>query len=423
MQLFTGFEYLLIDVANQYGHDKENFEVRIQWAMDNLEKLEALGEAKEATGKKWKERPLYWKAVQAIRKAQQGIPTGHLVGFDGVCSGMQIMSALTGCEAGATATGLLGNVRADAYTAVTKAMNELLSQYGTPVQVTRDNAKTATMTSLYGSKAEPKKLFGEGTPELEAFYEAMRRVAPGAWELLFDLLESWQPFSKIHCWQLPDGYEAKVKVMQAVEDRIEVDELDHASFTYRYYVNEGQKKGLSNAANVVHSVDAYVLRCVHRRCNYDSDEVWYVGTEIYSEQLHRKDGIRQRNLSKADAAVKYYIDLYERTLMADAVIFPYITKDTVQALSDEHLKKLADIVESMVQHKPFEVVTIHDEFKCHPNNMNHLRQHYINILAELAEADVLTDVLNTIYGSAAGSYEKLSNDLGKKIRQGNYALC
>ena len=422
MKEFNGFEYLCIDVANQYGLDKDDFGVRIQWAMDNLDQLEALGEAKEASGKKWKERPLYWKAVMAIRKAQQGIPTGHLVGFDGVCSGMQIMSALTGCEAGARATGLIGEHRADAYSAVTTAMNKVLESSGASVQVSRDKAKTATMTSLYGSKAEPKKLFGEGTPELEAFYEAMRITAPGAWELLFDLLESWQPYAKIHCWQLPDGYEAKVKVMQKVEDRIEVDELDHASFTYYYYVNEGQKKGLSNAANVVHSVDAYVLRSMHRRCNYDSDVVWKAGLVIHTEQLDRLNG-HEIKPEMADTTTQYYIDLYERTNMADVVILPHLTEETVQALSDEHLKKLADIVESMVQHKPFEIVTIHDEFKAHPNNLNYLRQHYINIMAELAEADVLTDVLNCIYGTTDGSYSKLSNDLGNKIRQGNYALC
>lgn len=41
--------------------------------------------------------------------------------------------------------------------------------------------------------------------------------------------------------------------MQKKEARIEVDELDHATFTYYYYENEGSKTGLSNAANVVHS--------------------------------------------------------------------------------------------------------------------------------------------------------------------------
>ena len=422
MDKFTGFEYLLIDVANQYGLDKYDFPVRIQWATENLDKLEALGEAKEASGKKWKERPLYWKAVMAIRKAQQGIPTGHLVGFDGVCSGMQIMSVLTGCKAGATATGLVENHRADAYSSITRTMNEVLSVLETKVEVDRDVAKPAVMTSLYGSKAQPRKLFGKGTPELEAFYEAMQITCPGAWGLLHDLLESWQPYALKHEWQLPDGFEAKVKVMQPVEARIEVAELDNSSFTYQFYVNEGQKKGLSNAANVVHSVDAYVLRCIHRRCNYDADTVWHAGGVIYTEQLDRLNG-HQAKPEMADAAVQYYIALYTRTKMADAVILPHLNEDTVQALSDDHLKKLANIVETMVQHKPFEVVTIHDEFKCHANNMNHLRWHYINILAEMAEADLLSYIFDSIYGATGGHYDKLSDDLSKLVMNSNYALC
>lgn len=242
MNLFTGFQYLLIDAANQFGLDKLLFEERIQWGMDNLADLEALADQAEA-----KTKPLYVKAVQAIRKAQAGIPTGHLVGFDASCSGIQVMSALTGCYAGAHATGLVDpNVRADAYTAVTNAMNEVLGGVG--VNVPRAKAKEATMTSFYGSKAKPIEIFGEDTPELAAFYAAATKVAPGAWGLLQDLLASWQPYALKHEWQLPDGYEAKVKVMNKIETRIEVDELDHATFTYQYYVNEGQDKGLSNAA-------------------------------------------------------------------------------------------------------------------------------------------------------------------------------
>ena len=111
MELFTGWQYLLIDVANQYGHDKLLFGERIKWAEEHLDRLESMIDQAET-------KPLYMKAVQAIRKAQQGIPTGHLVGFDACCSGVQIMSAITGCVAGATATGLVDpDVRADAYSA------------------------------------------------------------------------------------------------------------------------------------------------------------------------------------------------------------------------------------------------------------------------------------------------------------------
>ena len=62
-----------------------------------------------------------------------------------------------------------------------------------------------------------------------------------------------------------------------------------------------------------------------------------------------------------------------------------------------------------------------DEFKCHPNHMNHLRQQYINLFAELAESNILSDILSQIHG-CKGSFPKLSPNLAEKIRESNYAL-
>ena len=137
MEKFTGWQYLLIDVANQFGLDKLLFAERISWAESNLHCLEALAEHAET-------KPLYMKAMQAIRSAQAGKPSGHLVGFDGVCSGIQIMSVITGCEAGATSTGLVDPyVRADAYTMTTDVMNTLL---GGNLEISRKDAKQCLMT-------------------------------------------------------------------------------------------------------------------------------------------------------------------------------------------------------------------------------------------------------------------------------------
>lgn len=356
MQTFTGWQYLLIDVANQYGHDKMLFEERIEWAEKHLDQLESLVDQAET-------KPLYMKGVQAIRKAQRGIATGHLIGFDACCSGVQIMSAMTGCEAGANATGLVDpNVRADAYASMTTTMNELLHSQGISVDVSRADAKSATMTSFYGSKAKPIEIFGEKTPELEAFYKAATIVAPGAWELLQDLLASWQPYALYHSWKLPDGYDARVKVMEKKESRIEVDELDHATFTYEYYVNEGTKKGLSNVANVVHSVDAYLLRCIHRRCNYDVVALTTALQALFDEQALRQAGITEQvpRMQDEDCKIDYYVSQYERSGMADVVIFPYL-KDghQTQFLSDQHINKLIEIGTGMMAYKPFPVITIH----------------------------------------------------------------
>lgn len=214
---YSGYQYLCIDIANQYGLDKELFETRIQWTQDHLGELESLSDKADY-------QPLYKKAVMALRKAQVGIPTGHLVAVDAVCSGVQLMSVLTGCIAGATSTGLVNpNERADAYSKLTEVMEGIL---GGKVHISRDDAKRALMTSFYGSKAEPKKLFGEDTPELDAFYAAANKIAPGAWELLQDLLGSWKPGALKHEWKMPDGFDVKVKVMVKKELRIEVDELN-----------------------------------------------------------------------------------------------------------------------------------------------------------------------------------------------------
>ena len=422
MQRFTGWEYLLIDLANAFGLDKEVFAKRIEWATAHLHELEALVNQADS-------KPLYMKAVMAIRKAQAGKPTGHLVGFDASCSGMQIMSVLTGCVAGATATGLVDpNVRADAYTQCTQIMNAILSLDGRSVSVSRKNAKQALMTSFYGSTAQPKKLFGEDTPELAAFNEAAYQLAPGAWGLLQVLINSWQSYALSHSWQLPDGYEAKVKVMAKIEGdkgRIEVDELDHATFTYEYYVNEGLPRGhhkaKSNAANVVHSIDAYLLRSIHRRCNYDEHTVRTALTLMQSEQRIRA-GSPASDTDSISAVQKYYVDLWEKTQMADVVMLPSIAEFGAEYLPDALITKLVSICEEMLSYRPFEVVTIHDEFKCGANHMNHLRQQYINIMADMADSTLLDYILSTIHGQK-GTYPKLTPDLSKLIKGSNYGLC
>lgn len=80
MQTFTGFEYLLIDAANNFGLDKETYDSRIIWAKANLDKLEDFVEEAD-------DKEQFYSAVLAIREAQAGKPSGHLVGFDAICSG------------------------------------------------------------------------------------------------------------------------------------------------------------------------------------------------------------------------------------------------------------------------------------------------------------------------------------------------
>lgn len=419
MKTFNGYQYLLIDIANNNpcDGDKLTFEDRIEWANDHMNALEAI-----STTQQWKEQPLFIKAVQALRNAQAGIPSGHLVGFDAVCSGMQLMSVVTGCIAGAEATGLVNpNKRADAYTTCTDIMSGKL---GVTLVNARAKVKQATMTGLYGSKEEPKKEFGDDTPELNAFYEALYEMAPGACQLLQALIESWQPWAKGHAWELPDGYQALVRTKKKIENaRIEVDELAHASFSYTYYVNEGARRGVKNAANVIHSLDAYVLRSLVRRCNYDQVHVDNLARDIQVELLERLvEGTQRVPHCLVSREVYQAIKHYERSTVADLAIVPHLGRQHLPRLSTAHLQALASILNQMREHAPFEIITIHDDFKCHPNNMNYLRHHYKEILAELADSEIMSDILNQVHGTTGNQFVKLTPDLSKHIRNSNYAL-
>ena len=141
MQSYTGLDYLKIDVANQFGLDKMQFEDRIYWVGTHTQRLEAQTAHADDPFR-------YAAAVKAFRDALDCTPTGHLVGLDACASGIQVMSAITGCTVGARNTGLTGDKRMDIYEIATNKMNDLLD---IAVSFVRDIVKPAVMTFFYGS--------------------------------------------------------------------------------------------------------------------------------------------------------------------------------------------------------------------------------------------------------------------------------
>ena len=401
MQTFTGFQYIKIDIANQYGLDKETFEDRILWVDDHMNELEVL--VTDASS-----RPQYIAAVMALRDAQLGVSSGHLVGLDACSSGIQVMGALMGCPVTCESTGLIDpTVRADIYTKVTDVMNVKLYQAGTRVAPDRKDIKQALMTHFYGSTAKPKEIFGEETIELEKFYEAQADVAPGAVTCMEMLLGSWQPFELAHNWTLPDGFEAKCKVMVPVDVKIEVDELNHSTFTHRFYQNEGTESGLSIAANIIHSIDGMVVREMNRRCNYDPDVLRRAQQQVRSV-------LAKRSPVSTTVDTSNFISLVEadNIVKGKTVALDYTSSD---------LYRLDYLISVSLAHKPFPLVCVHDEFKSHANNMNHVRHNYIEIFAELSDSNLLSDILTQVSGEPV-PVNKITANLSNAIRQCNYAL-
>lgn len=415
----NAIDYICIDIANCVGTqgafrgDKELFEDRIQWVKDHYNTLEDFIDVAE-------DKPLYIKAVHALRETMLGNPIGHLVALDATCSGIQIMSAITGCIAGADATGLVTDKRADAYTDVTKEMNSILKLRGlSQILVPRGDVKRAVMCSGYGSTLVPKEIFGEGDL-LTTFYQATAKIAPTAFKLMADLLDTWQADALSHNWVMPDNFHVNIKVMQSKETRIEVDELNHATFTTYVKVNQGSKKGLANVANVIHSIDGYLLRSVIRRASYDHKKV-ATANGFYIIELEKRNQAIQA-LAVLDDGLKNMLTIYEYSKMLDVSIIDYITDQNIGCVSTELLIKLIATLSKMLELGSSPVLTVHDAFRMHCNHANTVRYWYKELLAELAESNILQFIVSQIVGKQV-KYVKKSNKLADLIRKSNYSVC
>ena len=324
-QVVTNLDNLKIAIAGHAGQDKLTWSERINWFNQQL----------NLDVDTFDEPILGSKAIQAYLDSKKGIPTGYTMSIDATASGLQVMSALSGCKITAKACNMVntGN-REDIYQAVTDKMNVLLD---VSQQVTRSDVKKPVMTTFYNSEANPKETFTE--PQLEAFYASLDDTLPGALDVMEAINEYWDFDSDVHMWTLPDGHVAKVPVTEMTNIRIEVDELNHRTFTYRYNKQQPSENYRSLVANIVHSVDGYVAREMVRRC---------------------------------------------------------------------HAMKI-------------ELVHIHDCFVFSPDYLQIVCQTYREILAEIANSDLLSDILSEISGKYV-PVTKHSTDLAKEILNSQYML-
>lgn len=400
MTTFTPQEYVKIDIANQAGKDKLSFAQRIAW-VDSIKDLHKYVDKAEKPAQ-------FLAAVYALEDSINKVPSGHLVEFDAAASGVAIMGVLTGCHVTSSNTGTIGNKRMDFYGECTKAMNGLLID---DIEVSRKDTKRATMTTYYGSKHVPKEVFGEDTDELMAFYAVQESLAPGACYMMKELLDSWQPYALSHSFTMPDGFNAIIPVLQKCKLKVEVDELNHACISYIYEDNIGSEKGLSAAANAIHGCDAFLVREVVRRCNYDEIRLLLVQSILKSYATQMGNG-----------TLTYMEDLANKHGFLSLRAVEFIDLDNVLDYSHDYRRELIALIDEVLSKPRFDVVTIHDAYKSHAKYMNYLRECYMTVLAELADSTVGQQIIREIRNDPSYVLKKLSDTLGDQIVKGDYWL-
>ena len=408
MQKFTGKQYLKIDIANSFGLDKETWDTRLAWFDAHEHELgDILPQAADPA--------MYYAGIEAWHKATIGEPSGYMISLDATSSGLQILAALTGDRRAAELCNVLDFSpkaeieRRDGYTVIYNLMVERLHQMGAPAgNITRDDTKHAIMTSLYGSQAVPKEVFGEGI-QLNVFYRVMAEVAPAVWELNEAFLDMWNPDALSHDWILPDNFHVHVKVMDQVKETIQFLNEPYDTF---HAVNRPTEEGRSLGANTIHSLDGMIVREIGRRCDYDVDTLLKVMEAAVS---HEPGGLGMDR--PCDQMVKTLWEHFQSSGYLSVRILDYLSLSNMGMVDKQ---EILDLINSLPE-KPFKVIAVHDCFRCLPNYGNDLRAQYNLQLTMIAKSNMLQFLLSQIVGRQL-NIGKLDPDMWKEISSTNYAL-
>lgn len=422
MQLFTGLEYLKIDIANNTGFDKLNYQERI----DKTNQLYPENTVKYATDEQLKELvllnnpeepELVFAGLMAYRDTLNNIPTGYRVAFDSCCSGSQLMSALTRDKSGLNLTGMIENQRMDLYTEVFKRFKQIS---GVNTEVERKHIKKGVMTANYGSTRKPEQVLGKHN--IPYFQQVMDEMCNGAWTLRQLLIDHWDSNESIHKWILPDGYTAycPVEVKNTYSFKYEGEE-----YFFELKEIEATPSGLSNVANVVHSVDSYIVREMIRRTKFDKSKVMYV---YHLLNQYKEDNGADLQEGSLDTLNKFdvLLHMYESSNMLSVAIIDEIQSILeVARMSSKHRQHLLEVIDKMLSQGTFDMVVIHDSFTCHPNKMNYVRYWYNHIVANIVDSDLLQVILDQIspYEIKLDRQLNTRKTLANLVLKSNYGIC
>ena len=252
MRKFTGFEYVQIAAANAYGMDKLEWDERLQWFAQNEQELNKPVLDPDFLAKADKPH-LLTKALMAWKHYKNKIPSNIAVSLDATASGIQVLSVISGDRKAGELVNIGSKTRRDIYT-------QLSSE-----DIPRKDLKQAILTAFYGSTAMPQIVFGH---KVGQFIELMATQVRGPWQLKDFMLKLWNPSQTHHSWVMPDGFTVHIPSVVVEQKRVklrmyqETGGIEYKNMTFKTSVIAPQEKSRAMAANITHSIDAWVARSV-----------------------------------------------------------------------------------------------------------------------------------------------------------------
>ena len=416
MEKFSVVEYLAIGIANSFGKDKLNFAERIKWVKAHLKELpNMLNEADEPE-----------MAYAGLKSLQyfltNGQLDGHMVGLDASASGIQIISSLLRDPQGLFMTGITSPNRGDVYTTLFNNFKSYLqNKYDLDVSqlsFDRKTLKDVLMKYAYGAVNEPIDVLGQNTFEL--FEEYVATALPAV-AVTLNTLKGAQNASNEeeafpYSWVLPDGHEissmpftkGRETFQSAYKGLGEDGKAAYATFSLSYVGQENRVAYIKNAANVIHSIDAFVVRECHRFINYNP-----VLVRQWQGAL-----LNQENFNKEENIYGTVGECPSLDLLSSSP-----TQEVLDCLTNKYASWLLAEIAEMEKFHPAPLVTVHDEFKCLPSHLNFVRTKYVRILTDLGRSQLLESIYQQITGKNIKFPRYMEEEaFVKEMALSNYAI-
>lgn len=160
-------------------------------------------------------------------------------------------------------------------------------------------------------------------------------------------------------------------------------------------------------------IDGLINRELIGRCQYDVTRLYRLATLI------EEGGFSDRGLppSESTGTVIALWSHFCRTGFLSVRILDHLDETNLHLVDGGAIMALLDSLPT----KAFQVLSVHDCFRCLPRYANDLRQQYRELLAQLAKSDLLNDLLRQLAGPEA-QVTKADPDLWEDILESEYAL-
>ncbi len=185
----------------------------------------------------------------------------------------------------------------------------------------------------------------------------MEEELPYVWEANKVFLEVWNNKVDSYHWILPDNFHANVKVIGKVK---EIVNWLNEPIEITKEVQKPQKEGRSIGANLVHSIDGYIVREIARRTMYEPNKlskVWSIVLHYYNRR-NEAESLFDENNEDTQMLITLW-NLYEQTGMLSARIIDYIYPHSIYyILNNNGYSAITNLLRTFAA-EPFEVIFIH----------------------------------------------------------------